>query len=218
MPAGPNAGTSAEQYVPLRQMGNWLLKTPTLLTSNATLPTPADIADEVFTRNPATDRWYNGSGTAIDGGPWPTPISGRTIVSALSGGIPELLLWGTGAANDAFTMIVFYARLLTDPARPNIAQIVRRAATSAVTCTLGTRTGVSGGIIPVAGLYVDTISNAAERGLAPLNTRVNGPTSADNGNVSLLLPDPLTDSWVEVYIKTGSSVTGVGIALSENSA
>jgi hypothetical protein len=207
----------AAPVTPHRRMGPWIFKTPTLLTSDATLLTPASMVDEVFTFNQASQKWANGSGTEVTH-PGPLPVSGRSIVHALGGGgAPELMFWGTGAANDAFTAIVIYSRLLIDPARPLVAQLVRRAATSALTCTLGSRAGVSGGLITDLMLYVDTISNAAERGLEPLGTRVNGPTAADNGVVSLVCPDPLMDQWIEVSIKKGSSVTGVGIAISENS-
>ena len=200
--------------IPGRSMLDLVNHTPTLLTSSADLPTPANCAGEVFTYDKGSKRWKNAAGTAVEA-PVPQNTSASVVIQS-NGGLLNLLPYVTGADGATLTFIVFELMRVVSDGDPSIIQWIKRAATGIFTATAGTKTGDAGGVITDSHRYIDTLANALERGIEPLATRVNGPASGseDNGFVTLVAPDPTSARMWQVYGKIGTA-TAFGFASAE---
>lgn len=128
--------------------------------------------------------------------------TGRYVVDTPAGSAVESVFVGTNAANEVMNFRVWrWHRLKLG----TVEQWIPFCACVG-TFTLSAKTGVASGNITNSHFYADTITISNDRGLSPLGTRVNGPASADDGIVSLVIDGLGADKIeFEIWINTADS-------------
>lgn len=178
------------------------------ITNNDALPALNDVADIR----------HIGDSTPPQG-PQDDIAAGRLIFSPTSGSVSMLAFFGTDAANETASgrLWAWHQYTIAGPA-VNETQWVKYLLCE-FTLTLGTRTGVAGGLINASQLWADTITITTNGGLMPNKVRVLGRRDGSDAltpdnTQQYLLADMLGAAYGEVEItRNGQTAASIGVAV-----
>lgn len=175
--------------------------TGAIVTTNATAPTIANLADVVANANAGGPSWTNSDASA-----------GVFSFQRREGTIGHFRFFGVGSdGNTGSAYIIGWDAMGCDRGTyADLAQLTP-VYVGSVDFTLGSKTGVANGILTASHKYADTISVTRQGSMPPNQIRVVGLAAGGDNGICDIAVDMLDFVAATVYLTKGTC-TSVGVA------